>query len=166
MTQWGRANNGPEVHHLAPKAVRKHELIERLSNATIWNHESAIYNKIALPTDPDIAATMGQAVWLMTMTDQHRDLPIHEVEARVAVPILLRRFKLYSKGKQPVAFLTWATVSDAVKAKVEAGGLLELAEWTSGDTLLVVDVVSPFNPAEVFVERFLKGGKNMQRGKE
>jgi cytolysin-activating lysine-acyltransferase len=118
------------------------------------------------PDPQTFAATMGQAVWLMTMTDQHRDLPIHEVEARVAAPILLRRFKLYSKGKQPVAFLTWATVSDAVKAKVEAGELLDLADWTSGDNLIVVDVVSPFNPAEVFEKRFLEGAQGPTGGGE
>ena len=133
-------------------------------------------NRIQFPTEqsrnaPDpqtFAATMGQAVWLMPMTDQHRDLPIREAEARVAVPILLRRFKLYFKGKQPVAFLTWATVSDAAKAKVEAGELLELADWTSGDNLIVVDVVSPFNPAEVFEKRFLAGaqGTGMGGGEE
>lgn len=120
-----------------------------------------------LMEDPQIfASTLGQAVWLMAMTDKHRDLLIREVEASVAVPILLRRFKLYSKGKQPVAFLTWATVSDAAKAKVEAGKPLELADWTSGNDLIVVDVVSPFNPAEVFEKRFLEGAQGPIGGGE
>jgi cytolysin-activating lysine-acyltransferase len=74
---------------------------------------------------------------------------------------LLRRFKPQPKCKQPVALLTRATVSDAVKAKVEAGEPLDLADWTSGDTLVVVDVVSPFNPAEVFEKRFLNGAKGL-----
>ncbi|WP_257898195.1 toxin-activating lysine-acyltransferase [Roseovarius mucosus] len=56
----------------------------------------------------------------MTMDKRYRDLPIREIEALVATPILLRQFKLYSKDKQPVAFLTWASASDAVTAKVEA----------------------------------------------
>ena len=105
---------------------------------------------------------MGQAAWLMTMTDQHRDLPIREVESRVAVPILLRRFKLYSKGMQPEACLAWATVSDTVKAKVEAGELLELADWTSGNNLLVVDFASPFNLPKAFEMRFLDGAKSQK----
>ena len=61
-----------------------------------------------------------------------------------------------------MAFLTWATVSDAAKAKVEAGELLDLADWTSGDNLVVVDVVSPFNPAEVFEKRFWDGAKSQK----
>ncbi|MBO9453461.1 toxin-activating lysine-acyltransferase [Tropicibacter sp. R16_0] len=78
------------------------------------------------------------------------------------MPILLRRFKPQPKCKQPVALLTRATVSYAVKAKVEAGEPLELADWTSGDTLVVVDVVSPFNSAELFEKRFLDGAKSQK----
>ncbi|SPJ31092.1 hypothetical protein TRM7615_04632 [Falsiruegeria mediterranea M17] len=59
-----------------------------------------------------------------------------------------------------MAFLTWATVSDAVK--VEAGEPLELADWTPGDTLVVVDVVSPFNSAELIENRFLDGTKSQK----
>ncbi len=105
-------------------------------------------------------STIGNAVWLMTMDKGFRDLPIREVEARVATPVLLRQFKLYSKGKQPVAFLSWASVSDAVKAKLDAGELLTLEDWRSGENIVVVDVVSPFNPAETFKEKFLEGAKH------
>ena len=56
----------------------------------------------------------------MTMDKRYRDRPIREIEALVATQMLLRQFKLYSKDKQPVAFLTWASASDAVTAKVEA----------------------------------------------
>ncbi|WP_236737931.1 toxin-activating lysine-acyltransferase [Palleronia salina] len=84
----------------------------------------------------------------------------------MAVPILLRRFERSSRGEQPVAFLAWATVSDAVKAKLEVGETLELADWTSGDNLVVADVVSPFNPAEVFEKRFLEGARGPIGGGE
>jgi len=105
-------------------------------------------------------SALGQAVWLMTMDKRYRDRPIREIEAMVATPILLRQFKLYSKDEQPVAFLTWASVSDAVKAKVEAGAPLALEDWRSGASLVVVDVVSPFAEAEGVKERFLVGVKS------
>ncbi len=92
----------------------------------------------------------------MTMDKRYRDRPIREIEALVAIPILLRQFKIYSKGKSPVAFLSWASVSDAVKAKVEAGAPLALEGWRSGASLVVVDVVSPFAEAEGVRERFLR----------
>lgn len=101
-------------------------------------------------------SALGQAVWLMTMDKRYRDLPVHEIERIVATPILLRQFKIYSKGKQPVAFLSWAQVTDTGKARIEAGEPLELKDWRSGETVVVVDCVSPFNPREVFVESFLQ----------
>ncbi|WP_254700132.1 MULTISPECIES: toxin-activating lysine-acyltransferase [unclassified Roseovarius] len=62
-------------------------------------------------------SALGQAVWLVTMDKRYRDRPIREIEALVATPIFLRQFKIYSKGKSPVAFLSWASVSDAVKTR-------------------------------------------------
>ena len=101
------------------------------------------------------AEAMGQAVWLMTMSKAHRDLPIREIERRVALPILLKQFRTFVKDKQPIAFLTWGAVSEAVRDRL-AKGNTEMAEadWRSGPHLMVVDVVSPFNPPNVFRARF------------
>ena len=116
--------------------------------------------KTELPDAQTFGSTMGNAVWLMTMDKRYRDRPIREIEALVATPILLRQFKLYSKDDQPVAFLTWASVSDAVKARVEAGEPLALEDWRSGASIVVVDVVSPFAEAEGVRERFLAGASS------
>lgn len=103
---------------------------------------------------------LGQAVWLMTMSPNYRDLPIRDVETLVATPVLLKQFKLYSKGKQPVAFLSWAMVSDAIKARFEAGEPgLALEDWRSGENMIVVDCVSPFNSAKIFLEPFLNAAR-------
>lgn len=104
-------------------------------------------------------STMGNAVWLMTMDKAYRDRPIREIEALVATPILLRQFKLYSQKDKPIAFLTWAAVSDEVKAKLDAGGKLELKDWRSGENVVVLDVVSPFTDREVIREKFLESAR-------
>lgn len=92
------------------------------------------------------ASVFGQAVWLMTMSNDHREFKVKELDARLAAPILLRHFKLYSKEDKPVAFLTWAGVSHEVKSKYEAGGVtLALEDWRSGPNLIVVDVIAPFS---------------------
>lgn len=101
-------------------------------------------------------SVMGQAVWLMTMSKAHRDLPIHTVETLISPAILLKQFRLFSKGKQPVAFLVWASVSDEVKERIESGDkTLELSDWRSGSNIVVVDCISPLHPAETFVEKFM-----------
>lgn len=99
---------------------------------------------------------MGQAVWLMTMTKEHRDLPIRTVEELVSPAVLLKQFRMFSKGKQPVAFLIWASVSDEIKARLDGGGRLEdLKEWRSGPNLVVLDCISPFAPRETIISDFM-----------
>ena len=67
----------------------------------------------------------------------------------------MQQFKLYSKGKQPIAFLAWATVSDEVKERFDAGNMaLELKDWRSGSNLIVVDCISPFADPDQIVEQF------------
>lgn len=110
-------------------------------------------------------SALGQAVWLMTMDPKYRDLPIREVETRVATPIFLQQFKIYLKGKQPVAFLSWALASDEVQAKVEAGATnLELKDWRSGKNVVIVDCVSPFGPKSLFAQEFLEKNNNIKGG--
>ncbi|WP_417827114.1 toxin-activating lysine-acyltransferase [Thalassospira povalilytica] len=110
-------------------------------------------------------STMGNAVWLMTMDKAYCDRPIRDIEAMIAIPILLRQFKLYSQKDKPIAFLTWAAVSDEVKAKLDTGGELEFNDWRSGESVVVIDVVSPFTDASAFRDRFLAKTKtNIMRG--
>lgn len=105
-------------------------------------------------------SALGQAVWLMTMSESHKEQPIKALEAEVLPAILLQQFKLYSKGTQPVAFLTWATVTDEIKKRFDAGDKsLELKDWRSGNNVVIVDCVSPFNPKDVFEKTFLDGLK-------
>ena len=104
---------------------------------------------------PTFASTMGQAVWLMTMSKANRDLPISHIEKLIAPAILFKQFRLFSKGKQPVAFLVWASVSDEVKVRIEEDQAVpSLDEWRSGSNVLVVDCISPFNPSATFTNKF------------
>ena len=65
----------------------------------------------------------------------------------------MQSFKVYLKDKQPVAFLSWSMTSDAVKARIEGGDkTMELTDWRSGPHRVVVECVSPFGAAEVFVK--------------
>lgn len=91
---------------------------------------------------------MGQVVWPITMSPSHRDLPTREIATRVSSPLLLRQFKLYSKCDQPVAFIAWALVTDAAKARLDADdGALDLTAWRGGENLVIVDCVSPSRPS-------------------
>jgi hemolysin-activating ACP:hemolysin acyltransferase len=97
---------------------------------------------------PDVAtfsSVLGQAVWLMTVSAKHRDLKVSDIEALVTPAVVLQQFKLYYKGKQPIAFVSWAMVSDKVKARLETGDRhLDASDWRSGSNVVIVECVSPF----------------------
>lgn len=115
----------------------------------------------AFLTSKDFSEALGQVTWLMTMSADHKQLPISVIDERILPAIVLKQFKVLTKGKMPIAFLAWATVSDEVQKKFEAGReALELKDWRSGDNLMVVECISPFGSAEViksgFIEKFNK----------
>lgn len=99
---------------------------------------------------------MGQATLLMTLSERHRDLPISHIEKLISPAILLKQFRLFSRGKQPVAFLVWASVSKDVEQQLKNGDLpKQFSDWRSGDHVVVVDCISPIVSAETFIEKFM-----------
>jgi cytolysin-activating lysine-acyltransferase len=102
-------------------------------------------NRFKAPDAATFASALGQAVWLMTVSKDHRGLPISAIESLVTPAVLLQQFKLYMKDKQPVAFVAWAAVSDEIKASLAAGSyVLEPQDWRSGPNIEIVACVSPF----------------------
>jgi hemolysin-activating ACP:hemolysin acyltransferase len=101
--------------------------------------------KFDFPSAATFASSIGQAVWLMSVSKNHRHIAVGELEAAVTPAIVLQQFKIYLKGKQPIAFLAWASVSDEVKERFEQGGyVLNPNDWRSGSNIIVVECVSPF----------------------
>ncbi|MEO1324643.1 MAG: toxin-activating lysine-acyltransferase [Pseudomonadota bacterium] len=103
---------------------------------------------------------LGIATWLMTCSAEHKGLPISWLSERVLPALLLKQFKIIMKNNTPIAFLTWATVSQDVADKLATGKtILTLPEWRSGKQVVVVDCVSPFGPADQIEQNFLDGVK-------
>ncbi len=101
------------------------------------------------------SSTLGQAVWLMTASAKHRDFRISDIEAFVTPAVLLQQFKLHCKGKQPIAFISWASVSEEIKARLERGDrYLNAAGWRSGSNVVIVECVSPFAERAEFEKQF------------
>jgi len=89
-----------------------------------------------------VAAVFGEIVWLLSRSPKHRDLKLSDLETLVMPPLLLRQFKLFYAGKQPVAVEFYAKVSPEVAARIDAGDRrLSPADWKSGEILRVIDKV-------------------------
>jgi cytolysin-activating lysine-acyltransferase len=86
-----------------------------------------------------VASVFGEIVWLLSRSPKHRHRTLADLEWLVMPPLLLRQFKLYYAGKQPVAVELFAKVSPEVARRLDAGDeKLAPQEWRSGDITRVV----------------------------
>ena len=92
-----------------------------------------------------VAQVMGEITWLMTQSPRHKAIPLGDLEWLVMPAILLRQFRMFYKGEQPVGVALWAMVDKLVARRLDAGDRrLTAVEWKSGTTMRIVDIVAPF----------------------
>src|SRR3989442_273036 len=98
----------------------------------------------AATTRPDQASLLGQVAWLMMQSPVHRHLFLADLEYRVAPPLMLQQFRLYRRDNVPVAFVSWALLTEEVEKRLQSGAWrLQPADWRFCDRLWVVDLVAP-----------------------
>lgn len=92
---------------------------------------------------------LGPVTWLMMQQAASRHTLISELEWRVLPPLMLDQAKLYLKDEAPVAFVSWARLSDAAAQRYKtAPHQLTMNDWASGDQVWLVDVLTPFGGAQ------------------
>lgn len=96
---------------------------------------------------------LGPVTWLYARDELRRHLFFADIDWAVMPPIVLNQCRLYTKGKLPYAFVTWAFVSEAVDARLRSS-LPRIAphEWQSGPHVWLIDVVAPFGHADEVIE--------------
>jgi cytolysin-activating lysine-acyltransferase len=99
----------------------------------------------AAPAPKTVAQVLGEITWLMTQSPRHKATPLGDLEWLVMPPILLRQFRIFYKGEQPVGVALWALVDKLVAKRIDAGDRrLAAVEWKSGTTMRIVELVAPF----------------------
>jgi cytolysin-activating lysine-acyltransferase len=94
----------------------------------------------------------------MTQSPRHKAMTA-DLEWLVMPAILLKQFRVFYKGEQPVGVVLWALTDDIVAKRIDAGNTrLTPAEWKSGTVMRVVDVVAPFGAEAEMREQF--GGES------
>ncbi|MBR1122936.1 toxin-activating lysine-acyltransferase [Bradyrhizobium lablabi] len=97
------------------------------------------------PPPKTVAQVLGEITWLMTQSPRHKQLALGDLEWLVMPAILLKQFRLFYKGEQPVGVALWALADDIVAKRIDAGDVrLTAVEWKSGANMRIVDVVAPF----------------------
>jgi cytolysin-activating lysine-acyltransferase len=88
---------------------------------------------------------LGEITWLMTQSPRHKAIPLGDLEWLLMPAILLRQFRIFYKGEQPVGVALWALADDLVAKRIDANDKrLTAAEWKSGTNKRIIDIVAPF----------------------
>jgi cytolysin-activating lysine-acyltransferase len=92
---------------------------------------------------------LGPVTWLMLQQATGRQTLLGELEWRVMPALMLDQAKLYLKDEAPVAFASWARLSEEVAQRYQtAPHQLTMADWASGDQIWLIDVFTPFGGAQ------------------
>jgi cytolysin-activating lysine-acyltransferase len=99
----------------------------------------------AEPAPKTVAQVLGEIIWLMTQSPRHKAIPLGDLEWLVMPAILLRQFRIFYKGEQPVGVALWALADELVAKRIDADDRrLAAVEWKSGPNLRIVELVAPF----------------------
>lgn len=92
---------------------------------------------------------LGPVAWLMMQQGASRHAFISDLEWRIMPPLLLDQAKLYMKGDAPLAFVSWARLSDAAITRYRTvPHHLAPSDWNSGDKVWIVDLFAPFGDTD------------------
>lgn len=92
---------------------------------------------------------LGHVTWLMLQQGATRNTLVADLEWRVLPPLLLKQAKLHMRDDAPLAFVSWALLSDEAALRYRgAPHRLAAADWKSGDQVWLVDLFTPFGGAQ------------------
>ena len=102
----------------------------------------------------EFAKLLGEVCWLMSRAPHRRHAFMADLEWLVMPPLALGQARLYRNDKgDPIAFASWATVSDEVDARLKSGvARLAPPEWRSGPHLWIFDILTPFGGSKEILE--------------
>ena len=97
------------------------------------------------PAPKTVAQVLGEITWLMTQSPRHKAIALGDLEWLLMPAILLRQFRIFYKGEQPVGVVLWALVDDLVAKRIDASDKrLTAVEWKSGTSMRIIELVAPF----------------------
>jgi cytolysin-activating lysine-acyltransferase len=147
MTRAGAAGKRPDAPLLGEAALNEAlAQIKAAPSASGAPHANG--NAAAGQVEPapkTVSQVLGEITWLMTQSPRHKAIALGDLEWLVMPAILLRQFRIFYKGEQPVGVAVWALADDLVAKRIDAGDRrLTAVEWKSGPHMRLVELVAPF----------------------
>lgn len=87
----------------------------------------------------------GEITYLMMRSNLHLNYQIRDFVKNFLPPLDLDQFRIYKKGKTPVALLTWAYLDDEIQEKYSNLNQqydLQPKDWKSGKNLWFIDFIA------------------------
>lgn len=130
------------------------------------SNSSSRVNKVdeakAEPTSGDqdtilMSSVFSKVVALMSMSQFHRYSFISDLEWLVAPALLHGQYKVWEKAGVPIAFVSWANISNDVENRFAEGGIkLKPDEWNCGASPWIVDVICPGGDPKPFLQEVVR----------
>lgn len=88
---------------------------------------------------------LGPVTWLMMQQGATRHTLLSELEWRVLPALVLDQAKLYMRETAPIAYVSWAKLSEAAVERYKTSPHhLTASDWQSGDQIWIIDLFTPF----------------------
>jgi cytolysin-activating lysine-acyltransferase len=113
-------------------------------SAQLQTHARRVTGKLPL---------LGAVIWLMLQHNSTRHTLVSDAEWRVMPPLVLNQAKLYMRDDAPIAYVSWAMLSDRVAERYcLAPHQLAAGDWQSGEQVWIVDLYAPFGGADHVIQ--------------
>ncbi len=102
-----------------------------------------------------IESAIGAALILASKSAEHKHIFLSELETTLFPSIVSRQFIIMrNKNHEPIAFVNWALVNEDVEKRILSGVVkLRPNEWSCGNKIYVIDIVSPFVAGDVIIKQ-------------
>ena len=99
-----------------------------------------------------VSHLLGEMAWLLTQSPLHRALQIADIEWLIMPALIHQQLYIFRDGSKPIGLALWAKCNPEAEAKLDRGMIepenrLSVEEWSSGDTIWLVDLIAPFADA-------------------
>lgn len=113
-------------------------------------------NKAAADAPPDSktgASVLGEVVWLMSQSKSHQAITTGELNTRLLPAINNGQVRVFQANDKLIGAAIWAFVSATVEQRLAQNTpQLEPDDWTSGETVWLIDLIAPFGAERTMLE--------------
>lgn len=96
---------------------------------------------------------MGAVAWLMLQGSGTRHTLLSDLQWRVMPPLILDQAKLFVRDNLPLAYVSWALLSEPVAERYRGKPhQLAAGDWQSGDQVWVVDLLAPYGGSDEVIK--------------